>query len=126
MIANDVQRIINFNFYRFVAVVSFTTTMIINDADDFAQIRVQTAQNVSAQTFNMIKSKNCYDCHQFDHRIESCSKILKLMNDDFIHFNERRKMCFNKEEQKNAKMRLIYDLFKAKIARVCLQQQSEI
>ena len=32
-------------------------------------------------------------------------------------------MCFNKEEQRNAKMRLIYDLFKAKIACVCLQQQ---
>ena len=61
--ANDVQRIINFNLYRFVAVVSFTTTMTVNDADDFAQIRVQTAQNVSAQTFNMIKSKNCYNCH---------------------------------------------------------------
>ena len=97
--------------------------MIVNDADDFAQIRVQTAQNVSAQTFNMIKSKNYYNCHQFDHRIKSCSKILKLMNDDLIHFNERRRMCFNKEEQKDAKMRLMYNLFKAKTARVCLQQQ---
>ena len=45
------------------------------------------------------------------------------MNDDFIHFNERRRMCFNKEEQKDAKMRLMYNLFKAKTARVCLQQQ---
>ena len=45
------------------------------------------------------------------------------MNDDFIHFNERRRMRFNKEEQRHAKMRLMYDLFKAKIARVCLQQQ---
>ena len=45
------------------------------------------------------------------------------MNDDLIHFNERRRMCFNKEEQKDAKMRLIYDLFKAKTARVYLQQQ---
>ena len=97
--------------------------MTVNDADDFAQIRVQTAQNVSAQTFNMIKSKNCYDCHQFDHRIENCSKILKLINDDFIHFNERQRMCFNNEEQRDAKMRLIYNLFKAKITRVCLQQQ---
>ena len=43
------------------------------------------------------------------------------MNDDLIHFNERRKMCFNKEKQKDAKMRLMYDLFKAKIARVYLQ-----
>ena len=74
----------------------------------------------------MIRSRNCYDCHQFDHRIKSCSKILKLMNDDFIHFNERRRMCFNKEEQKDAKMRLMYNLFKAKTARVCLQQQSKM
>ena len=73
-------------------------TMIVNNVDDFAQIRVQTAQNVFIQTFNMIKSKNCYNCHQLNHRIKNCSKILKLMNDNFIHFNERRRMCFNKEE----------------------------
>ena len=71
----------------------------------------------------MIKSKNCYDCHRLDHRIKSYSKILKRMNDDLIHFNERQKMYFDKEKQRNAKMRLIYNLFKAKIARVCLQQQ---
>ena len=46
--ANDVQRIINFNFYQFVAVFSFTTMMIVNDADDSAQIHVQTAQNMFA------------------------------------------------------------------------------
>ena len=34
--ANDVQRIINFNFYRFTAAVLFTTTMIINDAKSFS------------------------------------------------------------------------------------------
>ena len=34
--ANDVQRIINFNFYRFIVIVFFTTIMIVNDADDFA------------------------------------------------------------------------------------------
>ena len=45
------------------------------------------------------------------------------MNDNFIYFNKRRRMCFNKKEQKNAKMRLIYNLFKTKTARVCLQQQ---
>ena len=118
--ANDVQRIINFNLYRFVAVFSFTTTMIINDVDDSAQIHIQTVQNVFIQTFNMIKSKNYYDCYQLDHRIKNCLKILKLMNDDFIYFNERRKMCFNKKKQKDVKMRLMYNLFKTKIARVCL------
>ena len=45
------------------------------------------------------------------------------MNDDLIHFNERQRMCFDKKEQKDAKMRLMYNLFKAKIAYVCLQQQ---
>ena len=89
-------------------------------------MRVQAAQNVFVSTFNIIKLKNCYDCYQFDHRIENCSKILKLMNDDFIHFNERKKMCFDKEKQKDIEMRLIYKLFKAKIARVCLQQQTKM
>ena len=36
VIANDVQRIINFNLYRFTAIVFFTTTMIINDAKNFS------------------------------------------------------------------------------------------
>ena len=84
-------------------------------------MRVQVAQNVFVSTFNMIKSENCYDCHQFDHRIENCSKILKLINDDLIHFNERKKMCFNKKEQKSVEMRLMYKLFKIEIARVYLQ-----
>ena len=33
--ANDVQQIINFNFYQFATIVFFTTTIIINDAKDF-------------------------------------------------------------------------------------------
>ena len=52
--------------------------------------------------------------------LKTAQKFLKLMNDNFIHFNERQRMCFNKEEQKDAKMRLMYDLFKAKIVCVCL------
>ena len=77
-------------------------------------------------TFNMIKLKNYYDCHQFDHRIKNCSKILKLINEDFIHFNERKRMCFDKKEQKSIEMHLIYKLFKIKIFRVCLQQQTKM
>ena len=96
--------------------------MIINDAESFLQMRVQIVQNVLVPTFNMIKLKNCYDYHQFDHRIKNCSKILKLINDDFIHFNERKKKCFDKEEQKNVEMRLMYKLFKIETVRVCLQQ----
>ena len=35
-------------------------------------------------------------------------------------------MCFDKKEQKNVKMRLMYKLFKIEIVRVCLQQQTKI
>ena len=35
-------------------------------------------------------------------------------------------MCFDKEKQKDAEMRLIYKLFKIEIARVCLQQQTKM
>ena len=35
-------------------------------------------------------------------------------------------MCFDKKEQKNVKMRLMYKLFKIKIVRVCLQQQTKM
>ena len=51
-------------------------------------MRIQAAQDVLVPTFNIIKLKNCYNCHQFSHRIKNCLKILKLMNDDLIHFNE--------------------------------------
>ena len=89
-------------------------------------MRVQIAQNVFVSTFNIIKSKNCYDYHQFDHQIKSCSKILKLMNNNLIHFNEQKRMCFNRKKQKNVEMRLIYNLFKTEIVRVCLQQQTKM
>ena len=49
-------------------------------------------------TFNIIKSENYYNYYQFNHRIENYSKILKLINNDFIHFNERKKMCFDKKK----------------------------
>ena len=29
-----------------------------------------------------------------------------LMNSDLIHFNKRKRMCFNRAEQEGAKMRL--------------------
>ena len=81
---------------------------------------------MSVSTFNIIKSKNCYDCHQFDHRIKNYLKILKLINDDLIYFNERKRICFNKEEQRNVEMRLIYKLFKIEIVYVYLQQQTKM
>ena len=41
----------------------------------------------------------------------------QLMNSDLIHFNEQRKICFNRAEQEEAKMRLQYKLFHAEVAR---------
>ena len=35
VIANNVQRIINFNFYQFIEIIFLITTMIINDAKNF-------------------------------------------------------------------------------------------
>ena len=35
-------------------------------------------------------------------------------------------MCFNKKEQKNVEMCLMYKLFKIEIVRVCLQQQTKM
>ena len=84
-------------------------------------MRVQVAQNVLILTFNIIKFKNYYNCYQLDHRIENSFKILKLMSENLIHFNKRKRMCFDKEEQKNVKMRLMYKLIKTKAAHVCLQ-----
>ena len=45
----------------------------------------------------------------------------QLMNNDLIHFNERRKMCFDRVEQEEAEMRLQYKLFRVEIVRQCLQ-----
>ena len=49
----------------------------------------------------------------------------QLVNNDLIHFNERRRMCFNRAEQEGAKMRLQYELFYAEVARQCLQQVND-
>ena len=45
----------------------------------------------------------------------------QLMNNDLIHFNERKKMYFNRIKQEEAKMRLQYKLFHTEVARQCLQ-----
>ena len=47
------------------------------------------------------------------------------MNSDLIHFNKQRKMCFNRAEQEEAKMRLQYKLFYAEVVRQCLQQVND-
>ena len=46
----------------------------------------------------------------------------QLMNNDLIHFNERKRMCFDRAEQRETEMRLEYELSRVKTARQCLQQ----
>ena len=124
--ADDVQRIINSNLYRSTAAVPPTTTVTTNGAGGPPQVRVQAAQGVSVPASNMIRPGDCYGCHQPGHRIESCPEVLKLVNDGLIHFNERKRMCFGREGQGGAEMRLMYGLPRAEAARVCLQQQAEV
>ena len=51
--------------------------------------------------------------------------MIQLVNSDLIHFNERKKICFNRVEQKETKMRLQYKLFCVETARQCLQQVND-
>ena len=113
VIVNKVQKIVNITSYRQSVVLS------INVLIDFEQISIQVAQ------VNIFNSKNCYDCVKFKHKINDCSKMNQLMNNDLIHFNKRRKMCFNRAEQEETKMRLQYELSRAEAVRQCLQQVND-
>ena len=48
------------------------------------------------------------------------------MISDLIHFNERKKICFDRVEQEKTKMRLQYKLFRVEIVRQCLQQVNNL
>ena len=82
-----------------------SVTLSVNISVDFEQISIQVVQ------INIFNSKNCYDCVKSEHKINDCPKMNQLMNSDLIHFNERKKMCFNRAEQEETKMRLQYELF---------------
>ena len=49
----------------------------------------------------------------------------QLVNSDLIHFNKRKKICFDRAEQEEAKMRLQYELSRAETIRQCLQQVND-
>ena len=49
----------------------------------------------------------------------------QLVNNDPIHFNKRKRICFDRAEQKETKMRLQYELFYAEIICQCLQQVND-
>ena len=63
----------------------------------------------------MLQSKDYYECHKSKHKLLKCSEIHQLINNDLIHFNERKRIYFDRKEQKKAEMRLQYDLSYAKI-----------
>ena len=113
IIVEKVQRIVNVILYR------QSVALPVNASVDSEQISIQVVQ------INIFNSKDCYDCAKSEHRINDCSKMNQLMNSDLIHFNERKKMCFNRVEQEEMKMRLQYELFRVKIARQCLQQVND-
>ena len=111
--ADEVQRIVNVTLCRQPVALS------VNASVGSEQISIQIVQ------VNIFNSKDCYDCVKSEHKINDCSKMNQLMNNDLIHFNERRKMCFDRTEQEETKMRLQYKLSRAEIARQCLQQVND-
>ena len=45
----------------------------------------------------------------------------QLMNNDLIHFNDRKRICIDRVEQEKTKMHLQYELFYVETVRQCLQ-----
>ena len=113
IIVDKVQKLVNIILCRQSVALS------VNASIDFEQISIQIAQ------VNIFNSKNCYNCIKSEHKINDCSKINQLMNSDLIHFNEQKKICFDRTEQEKTKMRLQYKLFCVKIVRQCLQQVND-
>ena len=94
VIVDEVQKIVNVILYR------QSVILFVNVSVDFEQISIQV---VHVNIFNL---RNCYDCVKSEHRINECSKINQLVNNDLIHFNERRRISFNRTEQEETKIRL--------------------
>ena len=107
--ADKVQKIVNVTLCR------QSVALPVNAPVNSGQISIQIVQ---VNTFN---SKDCYDCAKFEHKINDCPKMNQLMNSDLIHFNERKRMCFDRTEQEETKMRLQYELSCAEVVRQCLQ-----
>ena len=86
IIVDEVQKIVNVILYQ------QSVLLPVNVSVDFEQILIQIAQ------INIFNSKDCYDCVKSEHKINDCSKMNQLVNSDLIHFNERKRMCFNRVE----------------------------
>ena len=72
----------------------------VNASIDFAQILIQVAQ------VDIFNSEDDYDCVKFKHKINDCSKMNQLMNNNLIHFNEWKRIYFNRAEQEETKIHL--------------------
>ena len=94
VIVDKVQKFFNITLYR------QSVALPVNASIDFEQISIQVV------SINIFNSKDCYDCIKSEHKINDCPKINQLINSDLIYFNKRRKMCFDRIEQKETKMRL--------------------
>ena len=94
VIVDEVQKIVNVMLYR------QSINLFVNASVSFEQVSVQVVQ---INTFN---PRDCYGCVKPEHRINDCPKINQLVNSGLIHFNERKRMCFDRAEQEGAEMRL--------------------
>ena len=94
VIVDEIQKILNVILYR------QSIVLLVNVSIDFEQISIQVVQ---INTFN---SRNYYNCAKSEHRINNCSEMNQLMNNDLIYFNERRRIYFDRAEQEETKMRL--------------------
>ena len=94
IIVDEIQKIVNVTLYR------QSVNLFVNVFISCEQIFVQISQ---INTFNL---KNYYNCIKSEHRINNCSKINQLINSGLIHFNKRKKICFDRAEQRKAEMHL--------------------
>ena len=86
IIVDEIQKIVNVTLYR------QSINLSVNASVNFEQMSVQVAQ------INNFHSRDCYDCVRSEHRINDCPKVNQLVNSELIHFNERRRMYFDRIE----------------------------
>ena len=86
VIVDKIQKIVNVTLYR------QSVNLSVNAPISFEQMFIQIAQ---INTFN---SRNCYDCIKSEHKINDCSKVNQLVNSELIHFNKRKRICFDRAE----------------------------
>ena len=97
IIANEIQRIMNVTLYKLSAALFVIALIISIETTVLKQIQVQVAQDIFTQ-INILQSEDCYEYYKSKHKLSKCSKIYQLINNDLIHFNEHKKMCFDRKK----------------------------